>query len=132
MNSQPSPYEKLGGEAGLRRLVERFYELMDTLPEAAAIRALHPEDLRGSRDKLFMFLSGWLGGPPLYTEQYGHPRLRARHLPFAIDAAARDAWMLCMRQALDEMDIDDPLFKQQLIHSLFKTADFMRNQPEAD
>ena len=79
-----SPYERLGGEQAVRRLVDRFYDLMDTLPEAAGIRALHPEDLTDSREKLFMFLSGWLGGPPLYQMQYGHPRLRARHLPFPI------------------------------------------------
>ncbi|ALP54413.1 hypothetical protein Tel_15360 [Candidatus Tenderia electrophaga] len=128
VNEDLSPYQKLGGETALRTLVDRFYELMDTLPEARAIRAMHPQDLSGSRDKLFKFLSGWLGGPPLYMEEFGHPRLRARHLPFAVDEAARDAWMLCMTQALEDMDIEDPLLKQHLLHSLFKTADFMRNQ----
>lgn len=128
MNEELSPYQKLGGEAGVRRLVDRFYELMDTLPEARAIRAMHPQDLAGSRDKLFKFLSGWLGGPQLYMEEFGHPRLRARHMPFAVDEAARDAWMLCMTQAVEDMDIGDPLLKQHLLHSLFKTADFMRNQ----
>ena len=96
-----TPYERLGGEQGVRRLVDRFYDLMDTLPEAKIIRDLHPKELTGSRDKLFKFLSGWLGGPPLYMQEYGHPRLRARHLPFAIGSAERDAWLLCMERALN-------------------------------
>ncbi|HHC74430.1 MAG TPA: globin, partial [Thiothrix sp.] len=88
---------------------------------------IHPKDLQSSRDKLFMFLSGWLGGPNLYVEKYGHPRLRARHLPFAIDESARDQWLFCINQALDEQ-VDDALLKQQLKTSFAKTADFMRNQ----
>ena len=123
-----SPYQRLGGEAGVRRLVDRFYDLMDTLPEAAHIRAMHPASLATSRDKLFKFLCGWLGGPQLYMEEYGHPRLRARHLPFRIDDAARDAWLLCMNQALGELGIDDPLLLDHLRQSLAKVADFMRNQ----
>jgi hemoglobin len=120
-------YEQLGGEAAVRKLVDRFYDLMDTLPEAASIRALHPDDLTTSRDKLFMFLSGWTGGPPLYIERYGHPRLRARHLPFPIGESERDQWLLCMRQALDEAQMD-PILRQQIGHSLAQLADFMRNQ----
>ena len=125
-----SPYDTLGGEAGVRKLVDRFYGLMDSLPEAARIRAMHPKDLGSSRDKLFKFLSGWLGGPPLYMEEYGHPRLRARHLPFAIGAAERDAWLLCMNQALDEAELDE-MMRLHLKQSLRNTADFMRNQPES-
>ena len=128
MNQQFSPYERLGGESGVRQLVVRFYELMDGLPEAATIRAMHPTPLDSSEQKLFMFLSGWLGGPQLYVEQYGHPRLRARHLPFAVDEAARDAWMLCMTRAIEEQVVDDELLREHLLTSLFKTADFMRNQ----
>jgi hemoglobin len=120
-------YEQLGGEAAVRKLVDRFYDLMDTLPEAVGIRALHPDDLTTSRDKLFMFLSGWTGGPPLYIERYGHPRLRARHLPFPIGESERDQWLLCMRQALDEARMD-PILRQQIGHSLAQLADFMRNQ----
>ncbi|MBI1195486.1 MAG: globin [Gammaproteobacteria bacterium] len=130
VDPEKTPYVRLGGEAAVRKLVTRFYELMDTLPEARRIRAMHPDDLSGSTEKLFMFLSGWLGGPQLYQEAYGHPRLRARHLPFPVDEAARDAWMRCMTRAIEEMDIEDELLKQHLLHSLFKTADFMRNQPE--
>lgn len=124
-------FELLGGEAGVRKLVDRFYDLMDTLPEAAGIRAMHPEDLSGSRDKLFKFLCGWLGGPPLYTQEYGHPRLRGRHLPFPIGETERDAWLLCMNQALDEMDID-AMMRTHIKQSLRQTADFMRNKQLAD
>lgn len=120
-------YELLGGEAGVRKLVDRFYDLMDTLPEAETIRNLHPQDLSGSQDKLFKFLSGWLGGPPLYIQEYGHPRLRGRHLPFAIGINERDAWLRCMDQALDEMDID-AMLRTHIKQSLHNTADFMRNQ----
>ena len=118
----------MGGEEAVRRLVERFYQLMDELPEARAIRAMHPEDLAQSKDKLFRFLSGWLGGPPLYAERHGPPRLRQRHMPFPIDAAARDAWMACMSLALEEQ-VADPELRAQLAAAFFKTADFLRNQP---
>lgn len=122
-------YQRLGGEQALRRLVERFYELMDTLPEAADIRRMHAADLASAREKLFMFLSGWLGGPPLYVEKFGHPRLRQRHLPFPIGTAERDAWMLCMSRALEDIGVEEAL-RQQLLAALAKTADFMRNKPE--
>ena len=123
-----SPYERLGGESGVRKLVDRFYDLMDTLPEASQIRQMHADDLSIARDKLFQFLSGWLGGPSLYIEEFGHPRLRARHLPFTIDEAARDAWMTCMTRALAEQGMDDSLMIDHLRQSLFKVADHMRNQ----
>ena len=98
MVSEPTtPYAELGGEAGIRRLVHRFYQLMDTLPEAWDVRQMHPEDLSGSEEKLFMYLTGWLGGPPLYEQAHGHPRLRARHLPFTIASRERDQWLMCMK-----------------------------------
>ena len=128
INAELTPYQRLGGEAALRRLVVRFYELMDQLPEAQLIRAMHPQDLSSSGDKLFKFLSGWLGGPPLFEQEYGHPRLRARHLPFTIGDAERDAWMQCMIQAIDEQGIEDPLLKMQLLQALQRLADHMRNQ----
>ncbi|HBQ13700.1 MAG TPA: globin [Myxococcales bacterium] len=126
MDALEAPYERLG-EEGVRRLVDRFYDRMDTLPEAAEVRAMHPRDLRGSREKLFWFLSGWLGGPPLYVEKKGHPRLRARHLPFTIDDAARDQWMLCMRQALAEV-VEDAELSAYLERQLGRVADHMRNR----
>jgi hemoglobin len=122
-----SPYERLGGEQAVRGLVDRFYDLMDSLPEARQIRDLHPQDLAGSRDKLFKFLSGWLGGPSLYVAEYGHPRLRARHLPFPIGEAERDAWLSCMEQALAETPMED-LLRNHLLQSLRNTADHMRNR----
>ncbi len=124
-----SVYDMIGGEANLRALVDRFYALMDELPEAWEIRKLHPEDLSGSADKLFMFLSGWLGGPSLYIARYGHPRLRARHLPFPIGTRERDQWMMCMRMALEE-HVNDEHLRDKLIEALEGTADHMRNRAE--
>src|SRR5262249_50495005 len=120
-------YEQIGGEQVVRQLVDRFYDLMDTLSEAAGIRALHPESLEHSREKLFLFLSGWMGGPQLYIERFGHPRLRARHLPFPIGEAERDQRMVCMKRALDEIGIDPPLGRQ-IAQSFAQVADFMRNR----
>lgn len=129
MSEQKSFYELLGGEEGLRKLTQRFYEIMATMPEARGIREMHPENLRGSEEKLFMFLSGWLGGPQLFVERFGHPRLRARHLPFVIGKSERDQWMLCMVQAFDDLKIDEPV-RSELLHSLLNLADHMRNKEE--
>lgn len=121
-------YEKIGGEQGVRDLVDRFYDLMDCLPEAATIRHMHPDDLSESREKLFLFLSGWTGGPQLYIQRRGHPRLRMRHLPFPVDESARDQWMLCMNRAL-EQTVADPALRSYLSASFYRVADFMRNRP---
>jgi hemoglobin len=129
IDTTASPYRRMGGEAGVRALVNRFYDLMDSLPEAADIRAMHGKSLVSSRDKLFIFLSGWLGGPDDYRSGYGQPRLRSRHLPFVIGLKERDQWMLCMNRALDEQ-IGDAGLRAQLNQTLFQVADFMRNRPE--
>lgn len=129
MQDTLTPYQAIGGEAALLRLVDRFYDHMDTLPQAATIRAMHPADLARARQRLFEFLSGWMGGPPLYWERHGHPRLRARHLPFAIDRAAATAWMQCMHRALAE-EVADPELRARLESALAGVADHMRNQPE--
>lgn len=129
MSEEKKPYELLGGEPVLRRLTQRFYEIMAALPEVQGIRQMHPENLRGSEEKLFMFLSGWLGGPNLFIERYGHPRLRMRHFPFKIGKSERDQWMLCMVQAFDELEIAEPL-RSELLHSLLRLADHMRNLEE--
>lgn len=121
-----SAYEQLGGERVLRKIVKRFYEVMDTLPEALEIRQMHPENLEVSEEKLFLFLSGWLGGPPLFTQKFGHPMLRARHLPFKIGKSERDQWMLCMVQAFEDVGVAEPL-RSELLHSLLNLADRMRN-----
>lgn len=120
-------FEVIGGEEKIRQLVDRFYDLMDTQPETARIRSLHPEDLTESRDKLFMFLVGWMGGPPLYVTKFGHPRLRARHIRFPIGTQERDEWLWCMYRALDELQLPD-LLVEQLRKAFAQTADFMRNQ----
>lgn len=120
-------YDALGGEAGVRSLVDRFYDEMDRLPAVKPLRDMHPPDLKDSRDKLFWFMSGWLGGPPLYVERKGHPRLRARHMPFAVDSAARDQWMTCMRLALADCGLEAPL-REKLDDALFKLADHMINR----
>ena len=122
-----TPFERIGGEAAVRRLVSRFYELMDTLPEAYGIRKLHQPDLSGAGEKLFMYLCGWLGGPQLYVEKYGHPMLRARHLPFAIASAEAEQWMLCMRQAMAEV-IEDEALRAGLDKALDDLARHMRNR----
>jgi hemoglobin len=127
---ETSLYEMLGGEQGLRSLVDRFYDAMDSSPEAARIRSFHPESLNGSREKLFMFLSGWSGGPQLYMERFGHPRLRMRHMPFQIGAIERDQWIWCMNKALDESQLDIRVVEYLKIR-FAEVADAMRNQAEA-
>lgn len=127
--AEPRHFNALGGEAGVRKLVDRFYDLMDALPEAAAIRAMHPPFLDESRDKLTWFLIGWLGGPPRYVERFGHPRLRARHLHVAIGDPERDAWMLCMRRAMEEQ-VGDRMLRETLLGQLARLADHMRNRPQ--
>jgi len=122
-----TPYERLGGAAGIRRLVHRFYALMDELPEAYTVRSMHPEDLKGSEENLFDFLSGWFGGPSLFIEKKGHPRLRMRHSPYAVGLAQRDEWMLCMTQALTEQVEDEP-FRTKLIDTFAQMADHMVNR----
>lgn len=124
-----TPYERIGGEDGVRTLCETFYRIMCDTPQTQLIRDLHPENINISEEKLYLFLTGWLGGPPLYTDRYGHPRLRARHLPFSIGIEERDQWLYCMAQALKTMNLDD-LFAEQLMSSFVQTADFMRNRQE--
>ncbi len=133
MSDTPEPattataFERLGGEPAVRALVDRFYDLMDLEDGYRTLRALHPAALDGSRDKLFWFLCGWLGGPQHYVERFGHPKLRARHLPFTIGIAERDQWMACMRQAMSDTGIDVTL-AERLGAAFFNTADWMRNR----
>ena len=129
MADENSLYERLGGDAGIRALCERFYEVMDSAPSTQEIRAMHPKNLAKSAEKLYMFLSGWTGGPKLYWEKYGHPRLRARHLPFPINKNGRNQWIWCMNEAMRDVNMD-PELATELLLALAQTADFMRNQPE--
>jgi hemoglobin len=130
---EPSPsspatvYGYIGGDAAVRALVDRFYDLMDLEPEYAALRAVHPGTLEDSRDKLYWFLSGWMGGPDLYQQRFGHPRLRARHMPYAIGVRERDQWMACMTRAMAECGVD-PALAVRLQASFANTADWMRNR----
>jgi len=126
--SVPTPYEVMGGEAPVRALVDRFYDLMDLEPAYQVLRGVHHASLDSARDKLFWFLCGWLGGPQHYVERFGHPRLRARHLPFVIGIKERDQWLACMAQAMREQQVDETL-AQRLAESFFNTADWMRNAP---
>lgn len=120
-------FEWIGGEAKIQALVERFYDLMDIEPNYQALRRTHGSDLANARQRLFWFLCGWMGGPQHYTERFGHPMLRARHMPFAIGIAERDQWVACMNQAMKETGVD-PELQKRLGESFFQTADWMRNQ----
>jgi hemoglobin len=122
-----TPFAWMGGETQVRALVDRFYDLMDLEPGYQALRDAHGSTLQDARDKLFWFLCGWLGGPEHYTERYGHPRLRMRHMPFSIGALERDQWLACMDQAMQETQVDSVL-RERLNESFFKTADWMRNR----
>jgi len=135
--SQPSAlttqslYDLLGGEPEathkIREIVEAFYDVMDSDEKAKTIRLMHPEDLTSSREKLFMFLTGWTGGPQLYIERYGHPVLRRRHLPFKIGVDERDQWIYCMTKGLLNLKMEETKIKT-LLNALYPIADFMRNQ----
>jgi len=131
-DTQPAtPFERLGGIDGVRALVDRFYDLMDLEPDFAGLRALHPTTLDGSRDKFAWFLTGWLGGPDLYIERFGHPRLRARHLPYPIGMSERDQWLACMGLAMAEIGEAGGFtqdMQERLMISFANTADHMRNR----
>jgi len=122
-----TPFVLIGGQSTVDRLVDRFYDLMDTLPEARVIRALHPRDLGAIRGVLKKYLAQWLGGPTAYSDERGHPRLRARHLPFSIGDEERDAWMLCMRQAMQDVVTDESV-RDGILIKLSSLADWMRNR----
>jgi hemoglobin len=123
---ETTPYDMIGGEAGIRRLVNRFYVLMDELPEAYTVRKIHPDSLEGSAQGLFEFLSGWLGGPQLYVAKKGHPRLRMRHAPYAVNQVVRDEWMLCMTQAINEQ-LPDSAFRSWLLSTFSQMANHLIN-----
>jgi hemoglobin len=127
--SDTTAYSLIGGAETIRQLVDRFYDLMELEPAYLIIRQLHPADLSTSREKLNLFLNGWMGGPGLYQEKHGHPMLRARHLPFPIGSTERNQWLDCMQRAMDEVAIDESL-KARLHESFFATADWMRNKPD--
>lgn len=123
-----TPFEWIGGEEKVKALVERFYDLMDLEPNYGELRATHGTELERARQNLFWFLCGWLGGPQHYTDRFGHPRLRMRHMPFKIGIQERDQWLACMDQAMGEVGVPQDL-RLRLRESFFQTADWMRNTP---
>jgi hemoglobin len=125
--TQPTAYELLGGDTRVRALVDRFYDLMDIEPGYVDLRQVHGPALDEARDKLYWFLSGWLGGPNLYIERFGHPRLKSRHMPYPIGIKERDQWLACMDQAMVELQVDGELMPR-LQKAFFQTADWMRNK----
>ena len=127
--SPATPFEWIGGEARVRALVDRFYDLMDIEPGYHELRVAHGSTLDDARQKLFWFLCGWLGGPSRYEHRFGHPRLRMRHMPFKIGIVERDQWLACMDQAMGETGVPEDL-RSRLRESFFKTADWMRNTPQ--
>lgn len=127
--STEPPYQRIGGEDAIRQLVDRFYQLMDELPEAYCARKIHPQDLTESGNKFADYLSGWLGGPQLYVEKYGPPMLRRRHMPYAIGQEERDQWLMCMKLALEESVADVPL-RAALYEQFVHIGEFMRNRGE--
>lgn len=129
--TQQTMYALLGGEAGIEALTGRFYDLMELEPQYAELRAQHGETLDYARERLFQFLSGWLGGPPLYEQAHGHPRLRQRHFPFAVTMQTRNQWIACFAQALHESAVA-PDLAEPLLLRLFALADWMRNQHEPE
>jgi hemoglobin len=129
MTESRTLYEVIGGEARVREMVDRFYDLMELEPEFALLRAVHPPRLENARERLFMFLSGWMGGPDLYIAEHGHPRLRMRHMPFAIGTRERDQWLRAMAWAMEDVGIDEAL-RLRLMESFYQTADWMRNKPD--
>ena len=128
-SSTATIYDTIGGAPAVRQLVQRFYLLMDIQPETYQLRQMHPQTLTLSEEKLFEYLSGWLGGPALYIEKNGHPRLRMRHRFYAVGPAVRDQWMLCMTQALREQ-VEDSQLLELLINQFAQMADHMINTNE--
>jgi hemoglobin len=136
MPSQPSgtthpwgesdtPYIEIGGEAAVRELAEAFYDVIEE--ESPTLRALLPASTRNTRKKFFMYLSGWLGGPPLYEEKWGHPRLRMRHMPFPIGTDEATEWMRCMSIAMERVGVGEPL-RSFLDERFEPLAQHMKNQ----
>lgn len=123
----PTPYLELGGGERVESLAETFYDVIEE--QSPTLRSLLPANTANTRRKFYMYLSGWLGGPPLYEEEWGHPRLRMRHAPFPIGRAQADEWMRCMRIAMDQVEIDEPL-RSFLNERFGPLADHMRNQPD--
>ena len=125
---QSNAYDLIGGDQVIKNIAVSFYQFMDSEPHVKPLRDIHPQSLKLSEEKLYQFLSGWLGGPQLFQQQYGNPALRARHMPFAVDEAMRDQWLMCMEHALNE-HVEQPEHQQAIFQAISTLADHMRNQP---
>ncbi|MFK3978521.1 group II truncated hemoglobin [Shewanella vesiculosa] len=125
--TQSNAYDLIGGDKVIRAIAHDFYQQMQTRPETQALLAIHRSPIQASEQKLYEFLSGWLGGPQLYQQKHGHPALRARHMPFAIDESMRDQWLICMRAAITNA-IKKPEHQQVIIQAISTLADNMRNR----
>ena len=121
-----TPYVEIGGEAGVRELAETFYDVIEE--DSPTLRAMLPADTTNTRKKFYMYLSGWLGGPPLYEERWGHPRLRMRHMPFPIGGDEAAEWMRCMRTAMERVRLGEPL-RTFLDERFEPLAQHMQNRP---
>lgn len=126
-----SLYKRIGEDEGVKSLVDRFYDLMEQDPLVKELREIHAPDLTEAREKLYLFLCGWLGGPQRFVERYGPPMLRARHLPFSIGKRERDQWMRCMAAALSDAGLPEEIHTH-LLQAFSRLADHMRNQPEEE
>lgn len=123
-------FARIGGTEAIARLVERFYVHMDARADAQVVRAMHPADLGPVKAVLVRYLTEWTGGPQVYSAERGKPRLRRKHLPFAIGAPEREAWLACMTQALADT-VDDDQLRRELLDAFSRTADFIRNDQES-
>ncbi len=128
METDPTPFDAIGGADAVDAIVERFYAEMDAAPEAKVIRDLHAQNLAPTKHVLKLYLGEWLGGPKLYSSSRGHPRLRMRHIRFPIGEAERDLWLWCMRRALDA-HVADPRVREGIYAAMAGLADHMRNRP---
>ena len=125
---QSNAYDLIGGDQVIKNIAASFYQFMDSELQVKPLRDIHPQSLKLSEEKLYQFLSGWLGGPQLFQQQHGNPALRARHMPFAVDEAMRDQWLMCMEHALNE-HVEQPEHRQAIFQAISTLADHMRNQP---
>lgn len=126
MTTATTPYQILG-EKGIRKLTDAFYDIMDTLPEAAGVRAMHAEDLGPMKEKLAEYLIGWMGGPPLYAEKHGTVCMTTPHEPYHIGPEERDQWLLCMNMALEQIGASEELVEMLKV-PMFRIADAVRNR----
>jgi hemoglobin len=125
-----TPYQILG-EDGVRQLANAFYDAMDELPEAKTIRAMHAPQMDLIKQKLFEYLTGWLGGPPLYFDKHDTVCLTDPHKPYPIGPDERDQWLLCMDAALEKIGASDEL-KAMLKDPIYQLADTVRNRDSSE